>query len=155
MALLATAGSSKVIAADTQSGRARSRDDLSQVKLITDWAMPVGGWQVITTIDAGLGSFGLRLIEPGIESEDISSPFVVNSFLEPHHVISGSYGLPLKTSPVNVDAIEAYGQVRSAAVESRNDALLEIRRRLDSARAQYAQASPSKVATYLIAHLGV
>lgn len=65
-----------------------------------------------------------------------------------------TYSMPF-LQPVNVDPLTSYRSARADAEQARQEALSDIRRRLDRAKAVYLQRSPREVAVTLADQLGV
>jgi hypothetical protein len=62
---------------------------------------------------------------------------------------------PATVAPVNLDPVAQYRRARQSAKRASDDALDEIRRRLDKVKSEHAQSSPRDVLTFLADDLGV
>ncbi len=70
-------------------------------------------------------------------------------------LVAAPESLPLSFGAVNVDPLRAYEGTRQRATESREDALADIKRRLDATKAKYARMSPRDVVSYVTEELGI
>lgn len=69
--------------------------------------------------------------------------------------IGGAPSLRTEISAVNLSPLENYSRAREAVRNARDEALDDIRRRLDSATATYASVSPRRAVEYLTEDVGM
>jgi DNA-binding transcriptional regulator YiaG len=102
--------------------------------------------------------FGIlvRAADPNLVQVTSPSGFTRLANAETRYAVPLVERLPSATvPPVNLDPFALYRGARQSAKRASDNALDEIRRRLDKARSEHAQSSPRDVVTFLSDDLGV
>jgi hypothetical protein len=128
----------------------------------------ISGYYV--TIDPGVHVFGAGQAGSGFSPEaqpnfGIAGSTVrggMRSAAEASYLFPGSgaqvvaaFPLPVRVAAVNVSGLEKLTRAKRAERDAREEALEDVRKRLDSATARYALLSPQEVVQYLADELGV
>jgi hypothetical protein len=162
LALLATAGASEALDRDRAAG-ALAFVGSSGAPSIGFAGLPGGitsgrlGERYVVIGGSGLVSEAENVAAEGF-STLVRSPehFLTSNAVAGYTVGLAEEHLPSAVvAPVNVDPIALYRRARQSAKRASENALGDIRRRLDSAKSEHAKASPRDVVGFLGQDLGV